>query len=100
MSNKSITAPVQETIDQVTKMDLVFDQYHGNGCELRYGQGTNIVKETQKVIVKHSSTKDIQPSVVNLFIKIKIFMRLRAMKNIRGEKNNLRNIVKVGHVMI
>ena len=92
LKNRKLKGPTSELCDQVKAMDIVFNDYHGPGCNLRYGK--NILAATQTYILSQESTKDILPSVVNLFVKIKIHQRLKVIKN---KKSKTRNFTKTGH---
>lgn len=95
MKNKNITIPNSELCEQIRLMDILFDEFHGSGYNLRFG--SNVMAATENFILSKETTKQILPRVINLFVKIKVHDRLKVLKHQHGEKSNMRNFTKTAH---
>ena len=77
-SHGGLKAPSQETVLHVTKCDLGFNSLHGEGAQLK--DGPNIMKQTVSYIL--SLYPNVPSEIVELFVKVKYFARIKALNEL------------------
>ena len=74
-SRGGLTGAKEEIIDQVRRMDLAFNRFHGYGSRLQ--DTPDIIKRTEEYIMEF--VKEGQRKMVSYFVKMKFFYRIRCI---------------------
>ena len=92
----------EEVEEQIVRVNESFDLLHGKGCRLKMGE--NMLERTVQFILRQTSSKDVDPRIVRLFVKVKFFYRIKCINlkvkyASRRKNKSLRDAVKISHQM-